>query len=42
MIMRKDFYLLLLLLMSIVPVKAAFQPQYSVAGFYPLEHTEKS
>lgn len=39
MIMRKDFYLLLLLLMSIVPVKAAFQPQYSVAGFYPLEHT---
>lgn len=39
MIMRKDFYLLLLLLMSIVPVKAAYQPQYSVAGFYPLEHT---
>lgn len=37
--MKKVFYLLFLFLLWVVPGRAAYQPQYSVAGFYPLEHT---
>ena len=37
--MKKVFYLLFLFLLWTVPVRSAYQPQYSVAGFYPLEHT---
>ncbi|WP_455586757.1 glycoside hydrolase family 2 TIM barrel-domain containing protein [Bacteroides sp.] len=37
--MKTIYSTLFLLLLWMLPAKGAYQPQYSVAGFYPLEHT---
>ena len=37
--MKKGLFLLLLLWLWMIPAEAAYQPQYSVAGFYPLDDT---
>ena len=42
--MKKGLFLLLLLWLWMIPVpaEAAYQPQYSVAGFYPLDDTGRT
>ena len=40
--MKKGLFLLLLLWLWMIPAEAAYQPQYSVAGFYPLDDTGRT
>ena len=40
--MKKGLFLLLLLWLRMIPAEAAYQPQYSVAGFYPLDDTGRT
>ena len=40
--MKKGLFLLLLLWVWMIPAEAAYQPQYSVAGFYPLDDTGRT
>lgn len=40
--MKKGLFLLLLLWLWMMPAEAAYQPRYSVAGFYPLDDTGRT